>query len=111
MRPTRILALGTIALLLALVLAAPASAGGRPFATTLSGAQEVPGPGDPDGVGSAALQLNPGQGTICYTLTASGIATPVAAHIHAAPAGVAGPVVVPLVPPTGGASSACTAAA
>jgi hypothetical protein len=110
MRAARIIALGAIALLLALVLAAPASAGGRPFATTLRGAQEVPGPGDPDGVGSASLQLNHGQGTICYTLTASGLATPTAAHIHAAPAGVAGPVVVPLVPPVSGTSSACTTA-
>lgn len=108
MRPGRIMTLGAIALLLALVVAAPVTAGGRPLSTTLTGAQERPGPGDPDGIGSAELRLNHGQGTICYTLTASGIAAPVAAHIHAAPAGVPGPVVVPLVPPSGGASSACT---
>jgi hypothetical protein len=107
MRPARIFALGAITLLLVLVLTAPASAGGRPFATTLTGTQEAPGPGDPDGSGSASLELNHGQGTICYTLTISGLATPTAAHIHAAPTGVPGPVVVPLVPPVGGTSSAC----
>jgi len=31
----------------------------------------------------------------------------VAAHIHSAPAGVNGPIVVPLVPPTSGSSSDC----
>jgi hypothetical protein len=71
--------------------------GGRPFTTTLTGANEVPGPGDPDASGTASLTLNPGQGTVCFDLTWAGIdGTVVAAHIHAAPAGVAGPVVVPL---------------
>ena len=37
----------------------------------------------------------------------SGIAPASAAHIHVAPTGVAGPVVVPLVPPTSGSSSGC----
>src|SRR5215207_3608381 len=35
--------------------------------------------------------------TLCYTITTSNVALPLlAAHIHAAPAGEAGPVVVPL---------------
>jgi hypothetical protein len=82
-------------------------AGGRPLATTLSGAAEVPGPADPDGSGTARITVNPGQGEICYDLAVSNIAPATAAHIHEAPAGVAGPVVVPLSPPTDGSSSDC----
>jgi hypothetical protein len=83
------------------------AAAGRPFTTTLTGAAEIPGPGDPDGIGTAALRLNLGQGEICYTLEVSGIAPAAAAHIQViGPLGF-GPVVVPLVPPTDGSSSAC----
>jgi hypothetical protein len=76
---------------------ATATAGGRTFTTTLTGAQEVPGPGDPDASATATISLNEGQGTVCFSLSWQGIdGTVVAAHIHAAPVGVAGPVVVPL---------------
>ena len=84
--------------------------GGRPFTTTLIGAAEIPGPGDPDGSGTATLWLNPGQEEVCYELTASGIAPATAAHIHVGAADQAGPVVIPLVPPTDGSSSACASA-
>ncbi|MDQ3671669.1 MAG: CHRD domain-containing protein [Actinomycetota bacterium] len=94
----------------ALAFAAVAGAGGAPLSTTLTGAAEVPGPGDPDGSGTASLTLNPGQEEICYELTVSNIAPATAAHIHEAPAGVAGSVVVGLVPPTSGSSSACATA-
>jgi hypothetical protein len=93
--------------MLVAVNAATAANGGVRLTTTLLGANEVPGPGDPDGSGTAVLRLNVGQGEICYTLTVSGIAPATLAHIHVAPVGVAGPVVVPLVPPTSGTSSAC----
>jgi CHRD domain len=88
-------------------IAGAAQAQGRPLSTTLTGAAEVPGPGDPDGTGTAALTVNPGLGQICYALTVSGIAPASAAHIHVGPVGVAGPVVVPLAPPTNGSASAC----
>ncbi|HEY0733460.1 MAG TPA: CHRD domain-containing protein [Herpetosiphonaceae bacterium] len=81
--------------------------GGRPFTTTLTGAAEVPGPGDPDGIGTASLRLNYGQGEICYALDVTGIAPATAAHIHVGTSNVAGPVVVPLAAPTSGSSSAC----
>jgi hypothetical protein len=77
------------------------------LSAVLTGAAEVPGPGDPDGRGTARVTLNQGQGQICYTLTVSGIAPATGAHIHIGAAGTAGPVVVPLVPPTDGASSDC----
>jgi CHRD domain-containing protein len=91
-----------------LLAAAPVLAGGRPFTTTLVGANEVP-PGDPDAMGTATVWINPGTGTVCYSWSVSNAATPiVAAHIHHAVAGVAGPVVVPL-PPTGPSSGqGCT---
>jgi hypothetical protein len=96
------------ALILGLLLAAPTLAGGRPFSTTLSGTSEVPA-GDPDATGTATVWVNAGRGTVCYTWSVSNAATPItAAHIHLAPEGVAGPVVVPL-PPTGPSSgTGCT---
>lgn len=101
-----LLALALVGALLA-VSAAAVSAGGRPLASTLSGAEEVPGPGDADGSGSASITVNPGLGQVCFTLTVSDIAPAVAAHIHEAPAGVAGPVVVGLDAPSDGSSSGC----
>jgi hypothetical protein len=77
----------------ALASALPASAGGRPFSVELSGANEVTA-GDPDGSGTALLTLNQGKGEVCFELTYSDIDTPTRAHIHAAPAGSNGPIVV-----------------
>ena len=102
--------LAIIALMLlaaAVAVAGTAQAEGRSLSTTLTGAAEIPGPGDPDGSGTAALTVNPGLGQICYALTVSGIAPATAAHIHLGAVGVAGPVVVPLEPPTDGSASAC----
>ena len=47
--------------------------GGRPFTVALTGAAERPGPGDPDGSGTARLSLNPGQEEVCFTLTVENI--------------------------------------
>jgi hypothetical protein len=101
-----------LVLALALVFAAAAFAGGggAPRVTTMSGAEEAPGPGDPDGSGFASIWLNVGQGTVCFELTAENIAPATAAHIHEAPPGSPGPVIVPLTPPTDGSSSGCVAA-
>ncbi len=81
-------ALGAVGLL---AVGAPALAGGRPLSATLTGAAEVPGPGDADASGTALITLNEGQGEVCFDLDWAGIdGTVVAAHIHAAPAGVSG---------------------
>lgn len=80
-----------------LALAGPAGAEGRPFSTSLTGAAEVPGPGDADASGTAFLTLNQGLGEVCFELSWENIdGTVVAAHIHVGAADVAGPVVVPL---------------
>ena len=89
---------------------APAAQATQRFTTTLTGAAEVPGPGDPDGSGTATITINRGTGEICWSITVTGITLPAtAAHIHEAPAGVAGPVDVTLSPPDAtGTSSGCT---
>jgi hypothetical protein len=79
-----------------------------PLTATLIGAAEVPGPGDPDAVGSAAVTLDPTTGLECYALHVVNIATPAtAAHIHDGAVGIAGPIVIPLTAPTGGDASGC----
>lgn len=84
-----------------------ALSGGRPLTTTLTGEQEAPGPGDPDGSGTARVVINPGLGEICYELTVEGVDNVTAAHIHEAAAGEPGPVVVPLEAPVDGESGGC----
>jgi len=107
MRTARRLAALSLAAAVVLSTASVALAGGRPFMTALTGAAEVPGPGDPDGSGHAFLAVNPGLGQVCFELHATGIAPAAAAHIHIGSADVAGPVVVGLIPPTDGSSSGC----
>jgi CHRD domain len=82
---------------------------GQTLSADLAGANEVP-PGDPDGTGSATITINRGLSEICWSISVQGITLPAtAAHIHLAPAGVAGPVVVPLsAPDATGESSGCT---
>lgn len=84
------------ALCLALWGTTIATAGGKTLTTNLVGAEERPGPGDPDGSGFISLTLNQGQGEICFELTLSGIDPTTAGHIHKAPAGQAGGVFVTL---------------
>jgi hypothetical protein len=101
------LAVLALSVLGALLLALPASA--APLATleaSMTGEKEVPGPGDPDGSGSAVVKVF--RANVCYTLTVENIAPATAAHIHLGLRDEAGPIVAPLEPPTGGSSNACT---
>jgi len=66
----------------------------------LDGTEEVPGPGDADGFGFAAVDTTTQPDDLCYFIIVQGIAAPTAAHIHRSAEGVAGPIVVPLKPPT-----------
>jgi CHRD domain len=87
----------TLGMVAMLALGAPAYGQGRPFSTTLTGAAEVPGPGDPNASGTAFITLNQGQGEVCFDLSWAEIdGTVTAAHIHVGSATVAGPVVVGL---------------
>jgi hypothetical protein len=103
----------TVVLILFALLATAgmALAGGRPLAADLTGAAEAPGPGDPDGSGSAVVTLNQGQGELCFDITVTGIDPVTAAHIHVAPAGEPGPVVVNFNPAVNGLSGCVSASA
>jgi len=96
-RTTALLAL-PLAALATFGVATVASAGSATgnSTTNLTGAKEVPGPGDRDGRGFAGVQ--PGSDQVCVQIRYRNIDAPTAAHIHEAPAGVAGDVVVDLVP-------------
>ena len=74
--------------------------GGRPLTTALTGAAEVPGPGDTDGTGTASITLNHGKGEVCYELTVDKIAAANAAHIHAGAVDKAGPPIANLTAPS-----------
>lgn len=86
---------------------AASNTAGAPRHANLTGAAEVPVPGDPDGKGFARITLNVGRMRVCWEITVTGVVPATAAHIHSAPAGIAGPVAVPLSPPTSGSSSGC----
>jgi hypothetical protein len=84
---------------------------GKGETAQLTGSVEVPA-GDPSGSGTALIRLNVAEGLVCFKLTATGVDPLTAAHIHHGAVGVAGPVVVPLIPPspTTGTSKGCVSA-
>ena len=63
--------------------------------TSLRGGGEV-APGPAAGSGTAVLRLNPKTGNACWTLAVGGVGTALSAHVHKAPPGEEGPVVIPL---------------
>jgi len=78
-----------------------------------SGAAEVPGPGDTDGMGVVFVSIDPSSGEVCYEEAVSGITLPAAAsHIHVNSAGLSGDVVIPFptAPDAEGKASGCTTA-
>lgn len=86
--------------------------GGTGLSATLTGAAEIPGPGDPDGTGTAEVTLNPGIGEVCFHIEVANIALPATlAHIHVGGAATFGPPVVTLTPPgSSGSSTGCVSA-
>lgn len=108
MRPKRstLALLAALALLVSLSATSVSAAGtrGSVFWLRLTGNQEATPTcapptlcGDPDAVASMALVVAPARDTVCFLTSWKRIdGTVVAAHIHQAPAGAPGPVVVPL---------------
>lgn len=77
---------------------------GRVLTAALSGANEVPTPdvpkgtfvGDRNGRGLGLVAIRAGRGELCFRFDVKKVSAVVAAHLHEAPAGKNGPVVVPL---------------
>jgi hypothetical protein len=82
------------------LIAAPVGAGDvASYNVDMNGANEVPGPGDADGTGEAALDLGTVSNEVCVNdLTLDNIDQATAMHIHRGASGVAGPIVVDLTP-------------
>lgn len=102
-------------LLMSAALVAACTSGREPqlqrarLAVTMTGLQEVPGPGDRDGTGTVELRVN-ASGELCWDLYARQIDQATAAHIHRGTAGNAGPPVVTLTTPdAAGRSQGCAA--
>jgi hypothetical protein len=75
----------------------------------MTGAAEIPGPGDADAAGTAVITLNDDSNEVCWQISVTNITLPaIAAHIHPGATGVAGnPLVSLSAPDAGGASSGC----
>lgn len=70
------------------------------FVATLSGSTEVPGPGDAAGTGRIEIESDL-DGNLCFDMVATGLDADVtASHIHEAPAGSSGGVVIDIGLPT-----------
>lgn len=81
----------------------PTSARVVTLVASLLGKNEVPGPGDSAGGGTAILTLDARRDTIGYTIALGGLHGMITmAHIHQGVAGASGPVVVPLQAPVQG---------
>jgi hypothetical protein len=111
MKLRRLLVAAAIVVAVAIGGAVPASADGgvTPLGTVLKGENEVPTPGDADGIGVAGLLVSPSHERICYVLAVKRLDAVIAAHIHEGVAGTAPPmnIVVELNAPTRGLSIAC----
>lgn len=70
------------------------------LSATLSGAAEVPTAGDPDGTGTATVNLDVTKRELCYDVAVQKIDRPVGMHIHEGERGKSGDIVVPLNTPT-----------
>lgn len=93
------------------VVAAPSFATMELSAKLMGGAEEVPSPGDPDGMGTSTVTLNSDSGQASFTINVSNITLPAAAaHIHEGAKGVAGGVVVPLTAPDANGATSGSAA-
>jgi hypothetical protein len=92
-------------------MGSPENPGNVTLAAPLAGKDEVPGPGDANGGGTALVTLDR-QSHLCYSLAVAGLAGSVTrAHIHQGAMGTSGPVVVNFQAPTQGSASGCVSIA
>lgn len=83
---------------------------GNNLFTFMNGEQEVPGPGDPDGKGFAKAKAFPDDRKFCVHMRVKDIDPATAAHVHEAPKGQSGPVVIDLPKPSEGYVHGCVEA-
>lgn len=76
-----------------------------PVNVSLTGAAEIPGPGDSDGSGLVNGEIDIAGDTFCYALSVKGLDTVTAAHIHRGAVDKDGPVVAELLIPAAGSVS------
>jgi CHRD domain len=112
----RLLATGVMTLAL-LILTHPAVAQAAPakerLSAELTGAAEVPGPGDRSGRRTVQLRFDPDKGEVCYDLRVANmqdIQEATAAHIHEGAVGTEGPAKVTLEAPKTGSVQGCKSA-
>lgn len=92
----KLLILGVlVAMVTTALIGVPALGVGATYSAELSGAKEVP-PVMTPAMGEATFMLSPDGTVLTYKLTVSNLTNVTAAHIHLAPAGVNGPIVVGL---------------
>lgn len=104
----RIVSFALIAGFAGLLGISPAGAADARLYSILTGANERPGPGDPDAIGRVVITINDAANQICAAVQFTGATLPATGmHIHFAPPTAAGPVVVPFTPPTGFQSYEC----
>ena len=117
LRLAAVLAVGAVALAVSgAALADHPGGGGVPLGATLTGAAECSAPGDCgkgdlDGSGTAFFRLNPEREEICFDVRTTGADPFFASHIHVAPAGSPGPIVVTITGAFSGSASGCVHAA
>lgn len=94
----------------ALFPAAAASAETGRFTSSAIGGNE-PGGGASGASAEATFRVDSTAGQLCYRVTAEGLETVAAMHIHKGVAGQNGPIVIPLDPKAIGSGEVCTTAA
>jgi hypothetical protein len=94
MKPSRV----TLAVVVALILAAPAAHADFTVSTTLLGINETP-PNNSQASGFATFTYDTANDVFHYNLSWTDLTTPAtAAHLHLAPVGVPGPIILPIAP-------------
>lgn len=104
----KIVSFALVATFAGLLGASPAGAADARLYATLSGANERPGPGDPDAIGRVLITINDAANQICVSVQFTNATLPATGmHIHLAPPTAPGPVVVPFTAPAGNQAYEC----